>query len=60
MGPFNYEIMDIQGDYAQLRRTDTDSEPLLLVAMALLPMGCDVGMQLQWEWGEYTILDGNG
>ncbi len=60
MGPFYYEIVDIQGEYAQLRRTDADGEPLLPVAMALLPMGSDVGTRLRWEWGEYTILSGNG
>lgn len=57
MGPFFYEIIDIQGDYAQLKRTDTNGEPLLPVAMALLPMGCDVGTQLKWEWGMYTVLE---
>ena len=32
-----YEVVSIDGDYANLRRTDADSPELKLVARALLP-----------------------
>lgn len=57
MGPFYYEIVDIQGDYAQLKRTDAEGEPILPVAMALLPMGSDVGTRLCWLMGVYEIVE---
>lgn len=58
MGPYFYRVDSIQGEYAYLLRTDTDrpGEPML-VAMALLPEGTDVGSSLKWENLEYTILD---
>ena len=34
-----YEVVSIEGDYANLRRTDIVSEDLKLVARALLPEG---------------------
>lgn len=57
MGPFYYVVTDIQGDYAQLVRTDIDSAEILPVAMALLPMGSDIGTKLCWQWGVYEIIE---
>lgn len=57
MGPFYYVIADIQGDYAQLKRTDIDSGDILPVAMALLPMGSDIGTRLCWLMGVYEIVE---
>ena len=56
MGPFYYVIIDIQGDYAQLKRTDIESEEIVPVAMALLPMGSDLGIKLCWQWGVSEIV----
>ena len=56
MGPFYYVISDIQGDYAQLKRTDIESDEILPVAMALLPMGSDIGTKLCWQWGVYEMI----
>ncbi len=56
MGPYYYRIVDIQGDYAQLQRTDIESTEIMPVAMALLPMGSDIGTQLCWQWGVYEII----
>lgn len=56
MGPFFYRIADIQGEYAQLIRTDIEDDTILPVAVALLPMGSDVGTELRWEWGMYEII----
>lgn len=58
MGPYFYRVDSIQGEYAYLLRTDIEhpDEPMI-VAMALLPEGIDVGSSLKWENLEYTILD---
>ena len=37
MGPYEYEVASIDGDYAVLRRTDNDMHDEILVARALLP-----------------------
>lgn len=34
-----YEVVEIDGDYANLKRTDSEVEDLKLVARALLPEG---------------------
>ena len=56
LGPKDYEIIRIDGDYAVLGRTDVQEEQTMLIAMALLPFGCDVGTKLHWENMEYTIV----
>lgn len=56
MGPFYYEVIKIDGDYAVLRRTDIQTDDTILVAMALLPFGTDTGSRLLWENLEYTLL----
>lgn len=35
MGPYEYEVASIDGDYAILRRTDNDMHDEILVARAL-------------------------
>lgn len=57
MGPYYCEVTSIQGEYAYLFRTDTEypDEPMV-VAMALLPEGIDVGDRLKWENLEYVLL----
>ena len=37
MGPYEYVVARIDGDYAVLRRTDNDTHDEILVARALLP-----------------------
>ena len=56
MGPYYYEVIKIDGDYATLKRTDIDTEDTLLIAMALLPFGTDTGSRLKWENLEYTLM----
>ena len=53
MGPYEYTVEKIEGDYATLKRNDTDDE--ILVAMALLPMGTDIGIELIWENFTYSL-----
>ena len=51
-----YEVISIDGDYANLKRTDIDSADLKLVARALLPAEITVGSQLKYEMLQYEIL----
>ena len=56
MGPYEYIVIRIDGDYAVLKRTDIDSEDTVLVARALLPEETDEGTRLLWENLEYTVI----
>ena len=51
-----YEVISIDGDYANLKRTDIDSADLKLVARALLPAEITVGSQLKHEMLQYEIM----
>lgn len=51
-----YVVESIDGDYANLRRTDEESEELKLVARALLPDGIGEGTKLKYECFEYEII----
>ena len=51
-----YEVVNIDGDYANLRRTDMESEDLKLVARALLPPQITEGSRLKYEMMQYEIL----
>jgi len=52
-----YTVVSIDGDYANLKRTDIESEDLKLVARALLPEEIREGTQLKYELMQYSILD---
>lgn len=56
MGPYYYEVIQIDGDYATLKRTDIEEDDTMFIAMALLPFGTDIGSKLVWENLEYTLL----
>lgn len=51
-----YEVVSIDGDYANLKRTDIDSNDLKLVARALLPHEITVGSQLKYEMLQYELM----
>ena len=51
-----YEVVSIDGDYANLQRTDMDSADLKLVARALLPSEITVGSQLKYEMLQYEMM----
>ena len=51
-----YEVVSIDGDYANLKRTDVDSADLKLVARALLPSEITVGSHLKYEMLQYEII----
>lgn len=57
METFYYVVESIDGDYANLRRTDIDSSDLKLVARALLPDGIAEGTKLKYEFLQYSICD---
>lgn len=56
MNTFWYEVVSIDGDYANLRRTDIESDELKLVARALLPAEIQEGTRLKYEWMQYEIV----
>ena len=50
-----YEVISIDGDYANLKRTDIDSEDIKLVARALLPADIYEGCNVKYEMMTYTM-----
>ncbi len=52
-----YEVVSIDGDYANLKRTDTESDDLKLVARALLPPEISEGSRLKYEFMQYSMED---
>ena len=57
MNTFYYQVVSIDGDYANLKRTDEESQDLKLVARALLPPQITEGTLLKYEWMQYEIVD---
>ncbi len=59
MEPKDFRVVDIEGEYAKLAEVKdgvalTGDE--VFIALALLPMGVDVGSLLHWEMFEYTLI----
>ena len=52
----DYVVVSIEGDYANLKRTDVESDDLKLVARALLPAEINEGSQLKYEMMEYELI----
>ena len=50
------EVVSIDGDYANLRRTDIESDDLKLVARALLPAEILEGSKLKYELMQYELI----
>ena len=51
-----YKITAIEGEYAYLKNLSNPSEEELFIAMALLPIGVDVGSTLTYENLEFTLI----
>ncbi len=51
-----YEVVSIDGDYANLCRTDIKSNDLKLVARALLPAEIMEGSKLKYELMQYELI----
>jgi hypothetical protein len=56
METWYYEVVSLDGDYANLKRTDIDSDDLKLVARALLPAEITEGTKLKYEFMQYEII----
>ena len=55
MEPKDYILDRIDGEYAYLRDVENGNE--IFIALALLPMGADVGSRIHFEMLEYTLMD---
>lgn len=56
METWYYEVVSIDGDYANLRRIDIPSDDLKLVARALLPAEIMEGSRLKYELMQYELI----
>lgn len=52
----DYIVVQIDGDYAHLRRVDKPEDELKLVARALLPMEIVEGSKLHYEMLQYELI----
>ena len=59
MNTFQYQVVSIDGDYANLKRTDIESDELKLGARALRPPEITEGTRLLYEYMQYQIMDEN-
>lgn len=57
METFYYVVASIDGDYANLKRTDIEDNDLKLVARALLPDNISEGTKLKYEFLQYEIIE---
>ena len=55
METWYYEVVSIDGDYANLKRIDIESDDVKLVARALLPEEISEGSTLKYEMFEYIL-----
>ena len=49
-----YAVIKIEGEYATLKNEEGEE---LFIAMALLPLGVDIGTKLSYEFPEFTIIE---
>ncbi|MBP3477007.1 MAG: chorismate--pyruvate lyase [Lachnospiraceae bacterium] len=57
MNTFQYQVVSIDGDYANLKRIDIESDEIKLVARALLPPEIMEGTKLLYEMMQYEIME---
>lgn len=57
METWHYVVESLDGDYANLRRTDVEMADTKLVARALLPEEIAVGCKLKYEMLQYEIVE---
>jgi len=57
MNTFQYRVVSIEGDYANLERIDAPQEGYKLVARALLPPEIAEGTKLLYEMMEYSVME---
>ena len=57
MNTFQYQVVSIDGDYANLKRIDAEEDDLKLVARALLPPEIREGTKLLYEMLQYSVIE---
>ena len=57
MQTWYYEVVSIDGDYANLRRTDIESDDMKLVARTLKKTEINVGSKLKYEMFQYEVIE---
>lgn len=57
MNTFQYQVVSIDGDYANLKRIDIESDEIKLVARALLPPEIMEGTKLLYQMMQYEIME---
>ena len=57
MEPKDYTVVKIEGEYAYLRPDGGSAEDDVFIALALLPLGVDVGVRLHSEMFTYTVIE---
>lgn len=57
MEPKDYIVVKIEGEYAYLREIGADGKEDVFIALALLPVGADIGTKLHCEFFQYTIIE---
>ena len=56
MEPKDYIVSRIEGEYAHLHDLSGECSEDIFIALALLPMGVDIGSRLHYEMFEYTLI----
>lgn len=56
MEPKNYTVVRIDGEYAYLHEDGGAPDSELYIALALLPVGIDVGTRMRYEFPEFTVI----
>ena len=56
METWYYVVESIDGDYANLKRTDIETDELKIVARALLPAEIEEGSELKYELMQYFMI----
>lgn len=52
----DYTVMKIDGDYAHLKKCESQNDDTILVAMALLPLEITEGCKVRYENLSYEII----
>ena len=57
MEPKDYTVVKIEGEYAYIREIGKGENEDKFIALALLPLGVDIGTKLHCEFFQYTIIE---
>lgn len=49
-------ISRIEGEYAYLKSESEPASDEIFIALALLPLGCDIGCRLSYENFEFSLI----